>query len=213
MFRTVQLLSFLIFIIPGIVLGQSNHLHQFKNSDPLIQLIHNNDEIAYSAIYSLPITQPIFLNVTGDKGWSSFFPKDLPDQLSKKQKALILENTDRYFQSLNKVKQKQYLQRLSNWIIAERQISLFQQITSIEQTVAAIYQNPHFKKYFIPFLKQRNLRIEHISAEMVATTLSSAEITEISYPILNQLSLMSQKELLQYFRNVYAILLKDLNSW
>jgi hypothetical protein len=201
---------FILLLIPPVVLkAQQNNT---KVGNRLEQLTRLNGDLVYSAIFSLPQTHNIFLEAAGDVAWQTYRPGDMPRHLSDEQKANILSKSADYLNGLTDYQQHQYMGQLTDWIISERQLLVYEQLTSIEQTLSACYQIHETQIFFKPYLRSRGLDLD-TDPKMVATTLSSAEGSEITYQILNQLAVMNQKEKLTFFRDFYDDLIKDLPKW
>jgi len=204
------IISCLVFLPVALIAQNANQPKLFHQLELFRQ---KNGDILYSAIFSLPETRSVFLETVGNNAWNSYLPDDLPNHLDRNQKTAVIQKIAEYLNLQSQNSQRRYLQHLSNWIITERQLKLLQQITSIEQTISALYQDPEIKKYFEPYLRQRGLSTENTDPEMAATTLSSAEIAEISYKVLNDFSVMNQQELLARFGNLYHLLYQDMGKW
>jgi hypothetical protein len=181
-------------------------------SNRLEQLTRLNGNLVYSAIFSLPKTHNIFLEAAGYEAWQTYRPDDLPRHLSDEQKANILSKSANYLKGLTDYQQHNYLGQLAAWIISERQLMVYEELTSIEQTLSVFYQIRETQNFFKPYLESRGLDL-NTDPEMVATTLSSAEGSEITYHILNRLAIMNPKEKLTFFRDFYDDLIKDLPKW
>ncbi|HKJ45611.1 MAG TPA: hypothetical protein VJ991_07270 [Balneolales bacterium] len=201
-------ISVLLLSLPVVLKAQQNT----PKDSRLEQLTRLNGWVIYSAIFSLPQTHHIFLDAAGDEAWQTYQPGDMPLHLSDEQKANILSKSALYLKGLTEYQQHQYLGQLVDWIISERQLQIYKQLTSVEQTLAVYYQIHETRSFFKPYLQSRGLDL-NTDPKMVAATLSSAEGSEITYQILNRLALMNQKEKLTFFRNFYDHLIKDLPKW
>ncbi len=197
-----------IFLFSFRVSAQSEAANLQKILD---HLIAQNGQIVYSAIYALSETRKDFTDVMGNESWISYFPEHLYEQMNESQKdqveSLLIQNLI----TLNEVKKTAILNHIQDWISLFKILSSAEHLSSKEQVMAAIYTNPVTQPIFTQALKSRNW--QNANPSDIVTSLSSGEMANIQYRLLDILLKMKHKQQVQYFQTIFEYIFRDFKNW
>lgn len=178
----------------------------------LDQISAENGQLIYSAILSLPATRRDFTGVMGEHSWLTYLPENLHDQLNKSEKSRIQSLLVQDLMTMDAFHRKAVLRQLQDWLDIFHTLAFAEQMTSIEQVMAAIYADPDSKSYFEQAINARKWN-RNTSPSEVAASLTSGEIATIQYQLINDLSLKTPKYRIKYFHRLFGYLLQDYNNW
>ena len=136
------------------------------------------------------------------------FPLEYALQFTDAQRVLIKNETIDYLHLQSDAKRTLLFRRAELWMLAWQQWNICTKLTSIEETVAVLYDMDPDRAVFQYVIKNRGFNKGDVTGASLASSMSSAELSGMEYELLDDWSVSSREEILDTFSQ----LLKKLNQ-
>lgn len=186
-----------------------------KEKERLEGLVEAYGKIVYAALYSLPETNQAIMrkhsfveNFIGTR-WAGVGPAGIVEDLSHRlQREIVYESAEKLASMPADEREKFYV-RLEKWLRADR---FFKAGLYCGETdnMATLYSLPVTRSLFDPILKNRQWDPEKkVTPAMVSETLATGESGDIAREVRNRLSTLSEREMVEYFRDFLNAVLEE----
>jgi len=156
----------------------------------------------YQALYSLPETRAHLVEAVGKDTLDRIGPGSLPESLPAEHQQRTLKAVAAAIAAMPASQQQRFWKRLENWLDAHNMLVACSGLAFGEATTSAMYAVPMSRDLFDPIVKNRGFPPD-VNPAMIGETLDGhLEGTEITYELLNRLSLLKTRERVRYFRDL-----------
>lgn len=180
--------------------------------EQLHQITAQNGQLIYVAVLSLPSIRKNFTHVMGKHSWLTYMPENLSDQLDDTKKAQIHSLLVQDLITMDSSRRKIILSQIQAWLGIYHTLALAEQLTSIEQVMAAVYASPESQSYFDQVISERKWK-HYIAPAEIAASLTSGEIATIQYRLINDLTIRNPLKRIEYFQHLFKYLYQDYDNW
>jgi hypothetical protein len=168
------------------------------DNESLNYLIESNNKVIFAALISINDScRKIFPE------YITYEPNELFGRLSNDDIKKIIETTKLHLEKLGDKDKSIFFKRIDRWILLQNQMQIFFKLKNEEETISAFYYIFPDESIFKTILKNRGVNPEDIDPEFLGATVSSAEMTHIQYEILNRLSLLADRELIEKLKSIF----------
>jgi len=130
------------------------------------------------------------------------FPLELALQFTDNQKDKIKQGVIEYLNLQSNLRKTLLFRRAEFWMLAWHQWNICTKLTSVEETVATFYEMDPNHPMFEYVIKNRNFSKDEITGASLATSMSSAELSDLEYRLLVEWSVSSRGEILNTFEQL-----------
>lgn len=176
-----------------------------ENQSEFQAWVNNQEDIVYSALFSVEETRSIVVDLMGisEDEMLSFSPGELIRFFDENRRERIVLSIIKM-----ELETKSIQDRINAWMLSHNQLELFAELTNAELTMSAAFLLEPSKHLFSSVLENRHFNQSNVSPLTIGASLSSGEMSAITYELLNLLSTMDRAAQLTYFADFYGELYK-----
>ncbi len=131
------------------------------------------------------------------------FPLEYALQFTDAQRVLIKRETIDYLHLQSDARKTLLFRRAEFWMLAWQQWNICTKLTSIEETVAVLYEMDPDRAVFQYVIKNRGFKKEDVTGASLASSMSSAELSGMEYELLDDWSVSSREKILSTFSKLF----------
>jgi hypothetical protein len=162
-------------------------------------MLDEDPHLFWAATYHLPNGKTYFDN---PDLWHGQPPGAFKSQLYADEKTRVMKRLNEFLLSKGNEYQHLYYQRYVRWISTYRSLHEFASKTSLEESLAAIYDWGEFEHLFGPAFENRGLSTEEFSSIQLVSMLTGAEATSIFQQVVTELSALPTQSAQEYLKSI-----------